>query len=63
VREIKSAFAFLLFGGVGASYFVTDHTALYVGYRIQHVSNGDTSKPNRGFESYTGVAGVSFYFP
>jgi len=63
VREIKSAFTFLLFGGVGASYFVTDHTALYVGYRIQHVSNGDTSKPNRGFESYTGVAGVSFYFP
>ena len=63
VREIESAFTFLVFGGVGASYFVTDHTALYAGYRIQHVSNADTSKPNRGFESHTGVAGVSFYFP
>jgi hypothetical protein len=63
VREIDSAFTFLLFGGVGASYFLTDHTALYAGYRLQHVSNGNTSLPNRGFESHTGVAGVSFYFP
>jgi len=51
------------FGVSLASYFLTDHTAFYVGYRIQHVSNGDTSSPNRGFESHTGVAGVSFYFP
>jgi Lipid A 3-O-deacylase (PagL) len=62
VREIDSAFTFLVFGGVGASYFLTDRTALYVGYRIQHVSNGNTSSPNRGFESHTGVAGVSFSF-
>jgi len=48
---------------VGASYFLTDRIAPYVGYRIQHVSNGNTSSPNRGFESHTGVAGVSFYFP
>ena len=63
VREISSTFSFLVFGGLGASYFVTDHTALYLGYRIQHVSNGGTADPNRGFESHTGVAGVSFYFP
>ncbi len=63
VREIDSAFTFLIFGGVGASYFLTDRIAPYVGYRIQHVSNGNTSSPNRGFESHTGVAGVSFYFP
>jgi lipid A 3-O-deacylase len=63
VREISSTFSFLVFGGLGASYFVTDHTALYLGYRIQHVSNGGTADPNRGFESHTGVVGVSFYFP
>jgi len=63
IPEIKSAFAFLLFGGVGASVFVSDKTALYLGYRFQHVSNGDTSKPNRGFESNVVVGGVSFYFP
>lgn len=62
-REIRSDFAFLLFGGVGASYFITDQTALYAGYRFTHVSNGNTSSPNRGFEAHGGVVGVSFYFP
>jgi opacity protein-like surface antigen len=63
IPEIRSAFAFLLFGGVGASVFVSDKAALYLGYRFQHVSNGDTSKPNRGFESNVVVGGVSFYSP
>jgi len=63
VREIRSDFAFLLFGGVGASFFVTDETALYAGYRFEHVSNGNTSTPNRGLEAHTGVIGLSFYFP
>ena len=61
VKEIDSDFAFLLWGGVGASYFVTDSMALYAGYRYQHVSNGNTSEPNRGFESHVGVFGVSYY--
>jgi hypothetical protein len=63
IPEIKSTFAFLLFGGVGASVFVSDKTALYAGYRFQHVSNGNTSQPNRGFESGVVVGGFSFYFP
>ena len=63
VREINSTFAFLLFGGLGASIFISNKTALYAGYRYEHVSNGNTSKPNRGFESSVGVAGISFFFP
>jgi len=63
IREIDSSFAFLLFGGLGASLFVSNKTALYAGYRYQHVSNGNTSQPNRGFEAHVGVAGISFYFP
>ena len=63
IPEINSAFAFLVFGGLGASFFVSDKTALYLGYRLQHVSNGDTSKPNRGFESNVVIGGVSLYFP
>jgi opacity protein-like surface antigen len=63
VREINSTLAFLVFGGLGASIFVSDKTAFYVGYRYQHVSNGNTSQPNRGFESNVGVAGISFFFP
>src|SRR5262249_39549361 len=62
VKEIDSSFAFWLAGGLGASYFVTDTVALYAGYRMVHVSNGNTSKPNRGFEADTGVAGISFFF-
>ena len=60
--EIRSTFAFLLWGGVGASVFVSDNAAVYAGYRWQHVSNGNTSKPNRGFESNVGVLGLSLFF-
>ena len=63
VHEIDSTFAFLVFGGLGASVFLSNKTALYAGYRYQHVSNGNTSQPNRGFESSVGVAGISFFFP
>ena len=62
VKEIDSTFAFFLNIGAGASVFVTDRVALYAGYRLVHVSNGNTDKPNRGFEAHTGVAGVSFFF-
>jgi hypothetical protein len=62
IREIDSDFTFLLWAGVGAAVFITDRTALYAGYRWQHVSNGNTDQPNRGFESHTGVVGVSFFF-
>jgi opacity protein-like surface antigen len=63
IPEIDSSFAFLLFAGVGTSVFVSDKTALYAGYRYQHVSNGNTSQPNRGFEAHVVVGGISFYFP
>jgi opacity protein-like surface antigen len=63
ISEINSSFAFLLFAGAGASVFLSDKTALYAGYRYQHVSNGNTSQPNRGFESHVVVGGISFYFP
>ena len=62
IREIRSDFTFLLWVGAGLSCFVTDRIALYGGYRYQHVSNGNTERPNRGVESNTGVAGVSFVF-
>jgi lipid A 3-O-deacylase len=62
IREIRSDFTFLLWGGVGASVFVTERTAVYGGYRYQHVSNANTEQPNRGFEAHTGVVGVSLFF-
>ena len=62
VREIDSAFTFVVEAGAGLSYFITDTVALNAGYRFQHISNGHTSNPNRGFNSDTGIGGVSFYF-
>jgi opacity protein-like surface antigen len=62
VPEIRSAFTFVIEGGAGVSYFVTPDVALNLGYRVQHISNGNTSGPNRGVNSNTGVFGVSYYF-
>jgi Lipid A 3-O-deacylase (PagL) len=63
IREIDSTFTFVLEAGIGASFFVTDRVALSGGYRLHHISNGNTDQPNRGFEAHTGVFGVSVYFP
>jgi lipid A 3-O-deacylase len=62
VREIDSRLNFVLEAGAGLSYFVTDTIAVNAGYRFQHISNANTSRPNRGFNSDTGMVGVSFYF-
>jgi lipid A 3-O-deacylase len=62
VPEIRSNFSFLLFAGAGASFFVTDQTAVYAGYRWTHMSNGGTSSPNRGVDANTAVVGVSWFF-
>ena len=62
VSEIRSTFTFILEAGAGVSYFVTDGVALNLGYRFQHISNGNTSSPNRGFNSDSGVLGISFFF-
>ena len=62
VPEIDSIFTFVAEAGLGLSYFLTDTVALNAGYRFQHISNGHTSNPNRGFNSNSGVVGVSFHF-
>lgn len=62
VKEVNSTFTFVVEAGAGLSYFVTDTVALNAGYRFQHISNGHTSSPNRGFNSDTGIGGVSFHF-
>ena len=62
VKEIDSTFTFVLEAGAGGSYFITDTIALNAGYRFQHISNGHTSSPNRGFNADTGIGGVSFHF-
>jgi len=43
------------------SVFLSDSTAVYAGYRYEHNSNGNTDKPNRGWESNVAILGVSYY--
>lgn len=62
VMEINSNFTFVLEAGAGLSIFVAPGVSLNAGYRWQHVSNGKTSTPNRGFNSHTGVLGVNVFF-
>jgi hypothetical protein len=62
VREINSDFSFMLWGGIGASVFLSRATAVYAGYRYEHNSNGNTDTPNRGWESHVAVLGMSYYF-
>jgi opacity protein-like surface antigen len=61
IPEIDSDFAFLLFAGAGASVLLTDRMAVYAGYRLLHVSNGDLDTPNTGLEAHTGVVGITFF--
>jgi len=61
VMEINSNFAFVVWGGAGASVFVTDATAVYAGYRYEHNSNAGTASPNRGLDFHVVVFGVSYY--
>ena len=62
VTESRSRFTFIFEAGAGASVFVAPGVALNAGYRLQHESNGNTSRPNRGYNAHTGVLGVSFFF-
>ena len=62
IRESRSRFTFIVESGLGASVFVAPRVALNAGYRLQHVSNGNTSRPNRGYNAHTAVVGVSFFF-
>ena len=61
VREIDSNFSFVVWGGAGASVFLTDTTAIYAGYRYEHNSNASTATPNRGLDFHVAVFGVSYY--
>ena len=62
IPEESSRFNFVLTAGFGVSYFLTDQTALNVGYRFHHISNGGTQYPNLGLNASLPFGGFSFYF-
>jgi hypothetical protein len=62
IFEINSRHTFMGLVGAGASFFVTRRIALNAGYRLQHVSNGNTAIPNRGFEAHQATVGLTYWF-
>jgi opacity protein-like surface antigen len=62
VVEMNSQHTFVLEGGAGLSYLLSERIAVSLGYRFQHLSNGDTESPNQGINSDSGVIGISFIF-
>lgn len=62
IPEESSEFNFILTAGFGVSWFVTNRTALNVGYRFHHISNAGTKMPNLGINSSLPFGGFAFYF-
>jgi len=48
--------------GAGISVFVTDNSAVSLGFRARHLSNANLSKPNGGIETCFGTIGYSIFF-
>jgi hypothetical protein len=63
VNKLNGPFMFLLQGGAGFSYLVSDRWSLSLGYQAEHLSNGGVEAGNDGLNSPTGaVCGVSYSF-
>ena len=52
-------FTFFLQGGVGARYHVRGPWALVGSWRLQHLSNAYTHRPNKGIDASTWSIGVT----
>ena len=59
IPEQGSDFNFLVWGGAGANYDLTERWALNAGVRFSHISNADIYSPNRGVNFVLPFIGVS----
>jgi lipid A 3-O-deacylase len=60
VPEATSRFNFSSHGGAGARVRVAERWGVVVGYRFQHLSNGNTAPRNPGINSNIGYLGVAY---
>jgi hypothetical protein len=63
--RLEGPFMNLIQAGIGESYFVNDHIAIYLGLQAQHVSNAGLNGSNRNFALNTAesvVVGLSWYW-
>jgi hypothetical protein len=63
--RLDGPFMNLIQAGIGESYFVNKHLAIYLGLQAEHISNAGLNGSNRNFALNTvesGVVGVSWYW-
>ena len=58
--EQASDVNFLLMAGAGLSWFFSPHTAVSLGYRFYHISNGGLGNPNSGLNYNYPFIGLSY---
>ncbi len=63
LRHTNCDVNFVLQGGPGVLVFVSDATAVTVGYRLHHISNAEMCSKNVGLNSSLFILGVSYFFP
>jgi hypothetical protein len=56
------AFNFNLNAGLGARYFLNEHTSINAEYRFQHISNAGMDEHNLGINAQGATVSVSWYF-
>lgn len=62
VRQQSTQFNFVPQAGLGIYYFINGNLAVNAGYRRRHISNCAIKRPNRGIDTDTILAGLSWFF-
>ncbi|MGH7265420.1 MAG: acyloxyacyl hydrolase [Candidatus Rokuibacteriota bacterium] len=63
LRQTNCDLNYIVQGGVGGLVPLSERTAVTLGYRFQHLSNGDRCSNNLGLNSSVVHVGFSYFFP
>ena len=61
LRDQDDGFSFVLQGGAGLRWFVSERTSLDAAWTLHHISNAGTHLPNNGINASLPTLGVTFY--
>jgi hypothetical protein len=62
-RQTNCDVNFIIEGGPGLLWMVSDRVAVTAGYRFQHISNASRCDQNLGINSSLFMLGLSYFFP
>ena len=61
LRDQADGFSFVVQGGLGLHWFVTERTSLDAGWRLHHISNAGIRHPNLGIDSSLALFGFTVH--